>query len=74
MFLFLVEVKLDVNGILRGAAALAVAGTQMLLVFLSIMSGLWEPFTTPPGQDWSVLSFPLSLNIVQHACDPQSVP
>jgi len=73
MFLFLVEVKLYVNCILRGAAALAGADTQMLLVFLSIMSGLWEPFTTPPVQGWSVLSFPVSLNIVQHACDSQSV-
>lgn len=25
---------------------------------------LWEPFTTPPVQGWSVLSFSVSLNIV----------
>lgn len=37
------------------------------------MSGLWEPLTTPPVQDWRVLSSPLSLNIVQHACDPPKV-
>lgn len=39
-------------------------GTQMLLVFLSIMSELWELLTTPSVQDWSVLYFPFSLNVV----------
>ena len=45
-------------------------GTQMLLVFLSIVSGLWELLTTSPVQGWSVLSFLLSLNVVRHAYDP----
>lgn len=56
MFLSHVEVKLYVNCILRGLLPDRGSQTQMISVFLSIMSGLGELVPAPPVQDWRVLS------------------
>lgn len=73
MFLSLVEVNLYVNCILRGLLPDGGSHTDAFSVPEHHEWAFWEPLTSPPDQDWRVLSSPLSLNIVQHACDPQCV-